>query len=64
MKLRKLLILLAFLLPISLIIGILTSLIYTSYFHESPEVSWPLALSLAVLMTLFFMWYNRRDLKR
>ena len=60
---RKVLILLAFLFPISLIIGILISLIYTSYYYESPEVNWPIALSFAVLMTLFFTWYNRSELK-
>lgn len=63
MKLKKVLILLTFLFPISLIIGILVSLIYTSYYHGSPQVNWPIALSLAVLMTIFFTWYNRGELK-
>jgi hypothetical protein len=63
MKLKKVLILLAFLFPISLIIGILTSFIYSLNYHESPHVVWPLALSFAVLMTLFFTWYNRSELK-
>lgn len=63
MKLRKLLTLLAFLFPIALIVGILASLIYSIYYHESPHVDWPVALSIAALISLFFTWYNRRDLK-
>jgi len=63
MKLKKVLILLAFLFPISLIIGILASFIYSLNYHESPHVVWPIALSLAVLMTIFFTWYNRGELK-
>jgi hypothetical protein len=60
---RKVLMLLAIFGPIALIVGILASFIYTSYYHGSPEVDWTIALSLTVLMSAFFTWYNRRELK-
>jgi len=62
-KLKKVLTLLAFLFPIGLIIGILVSFIYSLNYHEDPHVDWLVALSLAVIFSLFFTWYNRRELK-
>jgi flagellar biosynthesis protein FliQ len=62
-KLRKVLIFLAFLLPISLIVGIIVSFMYSVNFQESAHVVWPIALSIAALLSLFFTWYNRHELK-
>jgi hypothetical protein len=60
---RKVLILLAVLVPIALVISILASFMYTMNFRESAYVDWPLALTLTAVISLFFMWYNRRELK-
>ncbi len=63
MKLKKVLMLLAVLFPLSLIVGMLASLVYTSYSHEGPHIDWVLVLSVGAFISIFFVWYNRRELK-
>jgi hypothetical protein len=60
---KKVLIFLAVLVPIALVISVLVSFMYTMNFRESAYVDWPLALTLAAVISLFFTWYNRSDLK-
>ena len=63
MKSKKRLMMFAFLFPLMLVVGILINLVYSLSYHEFPGIDWPVAVSLAVLLDLFFTWRYRRDLK-
>jgi len=64
MKLKKLVILSAVIVPMLLVVSILVSLVFTSYFSVDAHIDWILVVSLTVLFSILVMWHNRRDLKR
>jgi hypothetical protein len=55
--------LLALLIPIALGMSLIASLIYTMNYRDSAYIDWPLTFALTAVISAFFLWYNRRDLK-
>ncbi len=51
-------------LPLTLVVGALLYFAYSIRAHESPQIDWPIALTIGVVIDIVITLVNKRDERR
>lgn len=64
MDIKKSLFLFAISFPVTFVIGVIVSFVYSLQFHDHVQIDWIVVFSVAVLLAFGITWRHNRDEKR